>query len=532
MGVDGGKMADALTNDLLKKSVTQGDIFDYTPGSGGVVNFIMPYFWGGQSTFALPSELPAYYTTGVYSYPRDVILRSTILHEPQWANAVAIAAAKAAAKSFDINPSKGHQSVETSRKIKSAHEMMVQWGGSGYVPSQKRGVLDYSCTNNGEFWEITRSSSAAGSKILGLVHLDSLRCRRTGDPDIPVIYYDLHGRIHELKYYQVFSLVDMPDPSYPRENIGHCAAERAYSTIYEMAGIRTTTNEKITGTGAHQLAILQGMTDKNIKDILVTARNEAQAKGLVYYLGTIIAALASDAPVDIKTLQLRGLPENFEAKIERDNANLIYANALGLVLTDLQPLSGQGLGTGAQTIVIEEKASGRTQASRDKELTHNLNEWVMPDAVTFAFSERDTRDEQAKALVSKTREETRNSMILNGTILPIEARQMAADADDLPEEFITQDMTPAMSVADEDRSDEAVPAVEQAAPTAPPEEMSPRDQKILDRQRPEPIGSLPVPPSDVPIKKQPKTAMKEASEIAALLREAIAESRAARGVKP
>lgn len=450
-------MADALTEDLIKSSVTKGDVFEYSAGGGGVVNMIMPYFWGGQSTLALPTELPAYYTTGVYSYPRDVILRSTIMHEPQWANAIAIAAAKAASKSFKIDG-------DYPRKVKEAHEMMVQWGGDGYVPSQKRGVLDYSCTNNGEFWEVVRSSSAAGSRVVGAVHLDSLRCRRTGDPTIPVIYFDLHGRIHELKYYQVFSLVDMPDPSYPRENIGHCAAERAYSTIYEMAGIRTTTNEKITGSGAHQLAVLQGMNDKQIKDILVTARNEAQAKGLVYYLGTIIAAIMSDAPVDIKTLQLRGLPENFDVKTERDNANLIYANALGLVLTDLQPLSGQGLGTGAQTIVIEEKFQGRTLASRDKELTHNLNEWLMPNAVTFAFSEKDTRDEQARADVSSTREEIRSSMIASGEITPQQALQMAVDSDDAPKEFLAADTTPAQSVSDEDRGDEATETDTQTAP--------------------------------------------------------------------
>lgn len=488
-------MADALTNDLIKTSVTKGDIFDYTPGSGGVVNMIMPYFWGGQSTFALPTELPAYYTTGVYSYPRDVILRSTILHEPQWANAVAIAAAKAASKSFDIEG-------DVPRRVADAHEMMVQLGGDGYVPSQKRGVLDYACTNNGEFWEVVRSSSAAGSRIVGLVHLDSLRCRRTGDPDVPVIYFDLHGAIHELKYYQVFSLVDMPDPSYPRENIGHCAAERAYTTIYEMAGLRTTINEKITGSGAHQLAVLQGMNDRQIKDILTTARNEAQAKGLVYYLGTILAAIASDAPVDIKTLQLRGLPENFDVKVERDNANLIYANAIGLVLTDLQPLSGQGLGTGAQTIVIEEKAAGRSLASRDKELTHCINEWIMPNQTTFSFSEKDTRDEQAKANVSSTRATERAARVASQEITPQQALQLAVDAGDAPKEFLPVDATPNMTIDDEARSDEATEMDTQTAP-----------QEVI---------ATPATPQAV---------TKEAREIAALLREAIAESKAARGAK-
>lgn len=496
-------MPDSLTSDLIDKSVTGGDIFQYQ--GGGIINMILPYVWGAAPVFALPTELPPYYQTSVYSYPRDVVLRSTILHEPFWASAVAIAGAKQGSKSFDI---KGDKPIVRQR----AHQMMVQWGGDGYVQSQMRGVSDWLTTNNGEFWEIARSSSAAGSKVIGLVHLDSLRCRRTGDPDVPVIYYDLRGKPHEMRDYQIMTWVDMPDPSYPIEGIGHCAAERAYREIYKMSGIGTTINEKITGSGAHQIAIISGMSTKQVDDAARIARQQADAKGIQYVQGTIIIGVQGDLPPDIKTLQLRGLPENFDHKQELDIALLSYANAIGIVLTDLQPLSGQGLGTGVQTIIIEEKAAGRGLAARDKIITEMLNNWVLPLGTSFYFSERDTRDEQAKAQVSLTREQTRNSMILNGTLLPTEAKQMAADADDIPEEFVTVDVTPGKRVSDEQPTDEAGEDDTAAEPPATPEEMSPLDQRKLQREQPVPVVT------------------KEAHEIAALLREAIAESKAARGV--
>lgn len=478
-------MPDTLTQDIVKHSVTESDVMEYQ--GKGVINFVMPYFWATPRLFALPTDLPPY-----WSFQRDVTLRSTILFESFWACAVAIAATKVAAQSFDV-------SGDVPARVKAAQRMMVQWGGNGYVPSQESGVLDFSTTDNGEFHEIVRVSSAAGSKIIGLVHLDSLRCQRTGDPSIPILFRDLKGGLHELKDYQVINLVDMPDPGYSWLGVGHSAAERAYNQVYKLAGIDRTLAEKVTGAGAHQLAFVQGMNPAQLAGVVTTADSESKAKGLQYYLGTILAGVMGDAPIDIKTLQLRGLPENFNRKIELDIALLAYANALGLVLTDLQPLSGQGLGTGKQAETIEDKARGRGIAARNKQLTQLLNEWVMPDTVTFYFHERDYRDELQAANVAKEREFMRNSMILNGQLTAAQGLQMAVDLDDVPHEFLPVNATADDSLGDEERSDQIDEETAEQAAQPQPVEMAPRDQKILDRQKPEPLGSLPVPPSDVPV---------------------------------
>jgi hypothetical protein len=56
-----------------------------------------------------------------------------------------------------------------------------------------------------------RITSKPGSKIIGLYHLDSLRCYRTGDPDRPVIYQDLRGNFHYLTWWQVWDISDTPN---------------------------------------------------------------------------------------------------------------------------------------------------------------------------------------------------------------------------------------------------------------------------------------------------------------------------------
>jgi hypothetical protein len=480
----------SIVEDVITKSVTADDVMDYQ--GKGVVNFVMPYFWSTPRIFALPTDLPPY-----WSYQRDVILRNTILYESYWAGAVGIAINKVASQSFDV---KG----DVPRRVVDAQELLVEWGGESYVSGMSKLMADFFTTDNGAFVEIVRQSSAAGSKIIGLLHLDSLRCQRTGDPDIPILFRDLKGGLHELRDYQVMEFTDMPDPGYSWLGVGHCAAERAYDQIYKVAGMSRTLNEKITGAGAHQLAFLQGIGSKQMAEVINTAQSEAASKGLLYYLGTILTAIQGDLPVDIKTLQLRGLPENFDPKMTLDTALLAYANALGLVLTDLQPLSGQGLGTGTQSVVLEEKAQGRTIAAFRKMFTHKVNQWIMPDKTTFAFKERDLRDEESQAKVASAREQVRASMIASGEITVQEARQLAVDSDDLPREFITVDITGGQSIDDEERSEdvEQVPTAE-ATTTAP---------GVADE----------VPQEAVPV-------TKEAQEIDALyaLRDEIAKAREA-----
>ncbi len=442
-------MTTTPTSEIIKHSVTSDDTTKHIEGSGTVQMFL-PFLSTRSYDLPLPTELPPYWTVetngGFGSYfNRDTVLRSTILKEAHWADAVSIASTKAASMSFDLDGP-----PETIKRFQS---MLIDWGGDGYVPSQERGILDYLTTDNGEFWEIVRVSNARGSRIIGLVHLDSLRCVRTGDPSIPVIFRDLRGGFHELKDYQVMSLVDQPDAGTASLGIGHCAAERAYDNIFLMHAARRYVIEKVTGAGANALHFVQGMNDKQLKSVVESAESQSQAKGQIYYQGNILIGTLSQMPIETKTIKLRGLPDGFDYDKLRDDSLLTYANSIGLVLTDLQPLSGQGLGTGAQSVVLEEKATGRGLASRRKHLTHLLNQWILPDTVTFSFSENDLREESTEADISKVRADTRSVQIASGEISQQEARHMAAESDDIPNVFIEDDPIEDQVVGDEGRVD-------------------------------------------------------------------------------
>lgn len=461
-------------SDIIKNSVTAGDVL--APGSGaGVWAFNFNIFGPMANILGLPAVLPAYWT-----YQRDMVLRASTLFESFWASAVAIACTKAASMSFEFDG-------ETS-KTRRIQEMMLQWSGpqDGYVPSQERAVHDFSCTCNGEFHEIVRVSNAAGSRLLGLVNLDSMRCQRTGDPEIPVLYRSLDGVLHELHWWQVICMADQPDPGAGWFGVGHCAAERAYKQIFKLAAVEQYVAEKITGSGATEIELVR-VTEQKLKDAKTAAEADKAAKGSVYWQGKILIPVVSDTEINGYRIPLKGLPDGFDRKQELDIAQLAYANALGLVLTDLQPLQGQGLGNGSQSVILEEKASGRGQSARRKQLTHQLNELVCPPDVTVFFMEKDLRDEKTKAEISQIRAETRATQVGSGEITAQQSTQMAVDADDAPREFLPSDETPDERLSDEEKPNTGeaptgVPAAPVATPVVTPKAVNAAYEMYLKMQ--------------------------------------------------
>lgn len=415
----------ANITDVIDKSVTKGDVEgQYRAGSpGSVFHFFFPYS-GDYGYGLLPPEPPIYWTR-----ERDRLLRSTVLKGGFWADAVSIAGTKQAAKSWEM------EAENKPQLVKRCQELMLSLDAKGYVQGVQRGVRDFLTTDNGEFWEIVRASTAAGSRILGLMHLDSCRVIRTGDDEIPINYMDLRGRWHELRQHEVIMMCDMPSPSAELFGVGFCAASRAYLDIFKMWAISTYLNEKITGNNPNEVHLVNGVSEKTMQTAIQSADAQNTQKGYQIYKGVVIVPVYSENAVTGYRIQVSGIPDKFDRKQETDLAILNFADAIGLDLQDLQPLSGQGLGTGAQSYVQMEKAKGKGLAARDKDFVQQVNDKVTPDTVTFYFREVDLTDEQKKADVSAKRAEVRATMIANGEINAIESRALAVDSDDLPQEF-------------------------------------------------------------------------------------------------
>jgi len=481
-----------MTNGLAPPTAIQGDTLPY-PSSGAIFGLALPWLASAPSAY---TDLPTY-----WSPRRDWALANTPHKEDMWAAAVTIACTQFAAHGFTIKDSN-----DSTRRVQASQLLMKRAnGGEGWVPFALKVMRDLLTTDNGVFIRIKRAGETtekirvkaqatvagaqmgafseasvtiapAGAKIDGLYHLDSLRCMRTGNLAYPLRYMTVQGMQQIFRWDQVLMYADQPSPRAELFGVGSCAAGRCYKTISAVAAMTQLMYENLTGGGANKLVFLQGINDPTLQAILQSGKADAQSRGLVYYLGTILGAIPSDTPISSVEVRLKELLSNFDPKQVQDNAYMIYANNIGVPVQSIQPLSGQGLGTGTQTTVLEDASKGQGALPAFlKWWEQTVSDRVLPATTELSFiDENDMRDQKLRAEVQSIRANTRASQIKSGEISPAMARQLAADSEDLPQEMLADDATPGGQISDDEkapsdaRPNPAALALIAGAPTAQP----------------------------------------------------------------
>ena len=471
-------------------SAVRGDTLDY-PSQGAIFGLAIPWM-ASPPTY---TDLPPY-----WSQRRDWVLSNTPKKEDMWGSAVAIATTRFAAHGFTIS-----DSTDSQRKVSASQELMKRAdGGQGWVLYAQKIMRDVLTTDNGAmtalrhegdmefrvrvkdalvagaqragYTDAVVTQTRPGARITNLYHLDSLRCTRTGNLAYPLRYMAVDGTQMIFRWDQVLMYADQPSPRAEHFGVGECAASRAYHTIAKLSAMEQLVYENLTGGGANKLVFLQGINDPTLQAILNSGKADAQARGLVYYLGTILGAIPSDTPITSVEIRLKELLTSFIPKDERDNGYLIYANAIGVPVQSIQPLSGQGLGTGTQTVVLDDQASGQGALPAFlKWWEQTVSDRVLPKTTELTFTdENDLRDQKLRAEVQKLRADTRAVQIGDGEISPAMARQIAVDNEDLPEELVGSDATSGGSITDDEKPGTSNPisqaalALIQGAPTAAP----------------------------------------------------------------
>lgn len=447
--------------DTLRQSIKTNDRIRLND-SGTAVTVLTPWSWGGADLMppGLPDALPLDWRT------RDRYLRATVAAEGMWGNAVAIAINQVVATDFLLDG--GPRLVERGRAIL----LTPRWS-----PKLKKAARDWITQNNGYHLEIIRSSSARGSRVLGVDHLDSNRCQRTGDPERPIIYTDRAGAEHVLHWWQVISGVDLESPALEANGMGLCAAERAYHYIREMAIVTTYIIEKTGGRKPLAIYLVNNLNPGTLEAIVATAEaDNAQLDRMATaadvdqppprvgsYMGAIVGALPTDKKIEMVKIDLAGLPDRFNRQEEWDIGLLAYAKSIGIDVQEIQPLTGRALGTGAQSQVLHEKGKKSGMSAFKQSLKEALEYGVLPAGVTFTWSDYDLLEQLRKAELSKTHTEDLSSLVERQIITPEQALQVKVDLDELPEAFLDgPDTTPDVVVSSADNDD----AVEEDADAA------------------------------------------------------------------
>jgi hypothetical protein len=333
-------------------------------------------------------------------------------------------------------------------------------------------VKQYYENNNAEWFAFdgNRRLSVKGYDVydspldlpIGIAHLDSGSCQRTGNTDIPVIYTDRDGKKHALKWWQVIMLNEMPSPIEKMNGVGYSALSRVFRASHIMQSIGLYNDEKVSGR-FNRAVYLTNVDPDVINDAIAMAENDMDNKGLLRYSSPIVAAtLDPSANVSLETINLAEIPDGFDYNNLQNWYIANLALALGVDYGFLAPLPGKGLGSAAQSETMERQSRGKSSRLFMDMMSNALNfKGILPESVQFDFVEVDSEEE---AKIEKSKIDRANRLKIYGEmgwITPTVAQQMLSDVGDIPETYINQmgqeDTTPVTTT----EGDENVEAAEE-----------------------------------------------------------------------
>lgn len=330
--------------------------------------------------------------------------------------------------------------------------------GSGWLPFLVKLATDLYTQDNGAFMEIIRTGDSETSPVIGIAHLDSARCIRTGVPEWPVVYFDRMGGRHKMAPWQVITWEEFPSPIETMNGAQLCALSRVLRAAQLLRDIGIYIREKAAGSSLTAIHLVSGIKATEIDDAIEQHMVRQKQKGLTnFMLPAVLATLDPTATISHEQIDLASLPDNFDLDVTMRWYINQLALGLGADYQDFAPLPGRALGSGAQSLVLHDKSRGKGPATFIKSLEHKLNfAGVLPRNVTFRFDEQDMAQELEYADIAKIRAETLTMYVTSGTLTQEAARQIMLDKGDISQELFdvlqeATDVTPNVTAPDDDQ---------------------------------------------------------------------------------
>ena len=342
------------------------------------------------------------------------------------------------------------------------HEADFGRGWSNFIT---KFAIDLFTQDNGAFFEVIRAADSPDSPVVGLAHLDSFRCLRTGDAEQPVIYTDRKSVRHKLAWYQVQMEAEFPSPVESMHGMQLCAVSRVLRAAQILRDIGIYQREKIAGDNPSAIYLASGVPAQTITDAVVTHKERQAERGMSrFVIPLIVASLDPTATVSVEKIALKELPDGFDF----EESMRWYINQLALGFgadyQDFAPLPGQGLGTSAQSAILHQKSRGRGPAMFMRMMENAFNfHGILPSNVLFRYDEQDVEADLEQAELEKRTAQTLDLYVKDQVLTPEAARQVLVDKGMLSQELFDllqegDDVTPDIVAEDTEPVDSDTPS--------------------------------------------------------------------------
>ena len=364
---------------------------------------------------------------GMAPHVRDGQLRKFWPTEPFLAGAIGSVAIRNAAFEWELEGSENLVRIGTDM-LNGAIAGSVH----GWVDFMLNWAQDFYTQDNGAFIEIIRDPGSSDkfknerAPVVGISHLDSRQCQRTGNPMTPVIYTDRRGTEHKMKWYEVIPMSEFPSPIESMYGIGVCATSRVLRYAQIMQSIATFKDEKVSGRYFRAMHIVSGVSRQQITDVEKRGQEEADNQGQVrFILPAILASIDPEKPVSHVEIPLASLPDNFDFDVEMRWYISCLALGFAVDYQDFAPLPGGNIGSSSQSEILHKKSRGKGESMFMERLQNAFHSYgVLPRSVTFKFRSKDLQEDVEKAALIKAQSETLSILTRTDILDANVARQM------------------------------------------------------------------------------------------------------------
>jgi hypothetical protein len=388
-----------------------------------------------------------------WSKKRDLDLDRFSKQCDHYSGAVYVLTSKLSSVPFRIEPRDA--TVARWRKLAEEYQYRLEAEsefGQGWQLLIIKWLIDLYNQDNGAFLEVIGGGPKDGpikGLPVGVAHLDSQRCTRTGSAKYPVIYEDTDGKSYMLHRSRVLFRSQQPSQRADMYDVGLCWLSRCINTAQGLTDVLVYKQEKLGSRPKRAIGIARGGLDGDtINEALMLADSVMDAQGLRRYSKIPFVGDEAHPDADVEIRDMASLPDGFD--YEQDVTLGMFTIALagavpprwlwpatttGATKADAmyQHVAGLTGGPGATLQMIATMLAGPERGNVP--LPTDVPRFLPPQ-LRMVFDFQDDEQDRTEAEISKTRAETRERDINTGVVtVPVARAQMVKDGELTEDEF-------------------------------------------------------------------------------------------------
>lgn len=275
--------------------------------------------------------------------------------------------------------------------------------GLGWRAFVQAVVQDYLIFDMGACIEVIGKGDALkpiSGRVEGIAVLDPIYTELTGNVQYPAIYRSPLGGYHRMEATRIRRIVMSMQSDRDYYGRGFSALSKYFWHTWRQILMGRYAIEKLSDLPQGGAILTNNIANFDVAQRQYEADRQRDGQG-VYRSPIVLEAYEPGTDMDIRFISFRELPDGFDAKQYQEDDELSVARAIGLDFQDVRPLSGQGLGTGAQSVILDRKSKTKTPGILLAELETFINFDVLPPYLEFKFTHQDVHGERQEADVAQ-----------------------------------------------------------------------------------------------------------------------------------